>query len=130
MALKQQKLTSCPVPSMAHDTAKIVLDREPIRSEIVKDRWLRCPLEQPRRRRAFYEARRKQFIEMAVGTHEVSNLAGRRSRANRKAYRCAVSCCIGAGRLSRMKIPPQSALDADPDLKLVSQRSPYMRTER
>ena len=36
----------------------------------------------------------------------------------------------GVDRLSRMKIPPQSALDADPDLKLVSQRSPYRRTER
>ncbi len=36
----------------------------------------------------------------------------------------------GVDRLSRMKIPPQSALDADPDLKLVSERSPYMRTER
>ncbi len=34
----------------------------------------------------------------------------------------------GVDRLSRMK--PQSALDADPDLKLVSERSPYMRTER
>jgi hypothetical protein len=33
-------------------------------------------------------------------------------------------------RLSRIKIPPHSALDADPDLKLVSERSPYMRTER
>ncbi len=36
----------------------------------------------------------------------------------------------GVDRLSSMKIPPQSALDADPDLKLVSERSPYMRTER
>ena len=34
----------------------------------------------------------------AVGTHElVSNLAGRHSRANRKACGCAVSCCIGPG---------------------------------
>src|SRR5258705_6428716 len=31
---------------------------------------------------------------------------------------------------SRMKLPPQSALDADPNLKLISARSPYMRTER
>ncbi len=36
----------------------------------------------------------------------------------------------GVDRLSRMKIPPQSALEADPNLKLVSERSPYMRTER
>ena len=35
----------------------------------------------------------------------------------------------GVERFSRTKIPPQS-LDADPDLKLVSERSPYMRTER
>jgi hypothetical protein len=33
-------------------------------------------------------------------------------------------------RLSKMYLSPQSALDADPDLKLVSERSPYMRTER
>jgi hypothetical protein len=36
----------------------------------------------------------------------------------------------GVDRLSRMHVSPQSALDADPDLKLVSERSPYMRTER
>jgi hypothetical protein len=36
----------------------------------------------------------------------------------------------GVDRLSRTKISPQSELDADPDLKLVSERSPYMRTER
>jgi hypothetical protein len=36
----------------------------------------------------------------------------------------------GVDRLSGRKIPPQSALNADPDLKLVSERSPYMRTER
>jgi hypothetical protein len=36
----------------------------------------------------------------------------------------------GVDRLSRMKLPPQSALEADPNLKLVSERSPYMRTER
>jgi len=36
----------------------------------------------------------------------------------------------GVDRLSTMKLPPQSALDADPNLKLVSERSPYMRTER
>ena len=33
-------------------------------------------------------------------------------------------------RLSTEKFPPQSALEADPNLKLVSERSPYMRTER
>jgi hypothetical protein len=31
---------------------------------------------------------------------------------------------------SRMKLPHHSALDADPNLRLVSERSPYMRTER
>jgi hypothetical protein len=36
----------------------------------------------------------------------------------------------GVARLSRMKLPAQSALDADPTLKLISERSPYMRTER
>ena len=36
----------------------------------------------------------------------------------------------GEDRLSRMKVLPQSALEADPNLKLVSERSPYMRTER
>ena len=36
----------------------------------------------------------------------------------------------GVDRLSTMKLPSQSALDGDPDLKLVSERSPYMRTER
>jgi len=36
----------------------------------------------------------------------------------------------GVDRLSRMHMSPQSALDADPNLKLVSERSPYMRTER
>jgi hypothetical protein len=33
-------------------------------------------------------------------------------------------------RLSKMNLPPQSALDADPNLKLVSERIHYMRTER
>jgi hypothetical protein len=33
-------------------------------------------------------------------------------------------------RLSTVKISPQSALDADPALKLITERSPYMRTER
>src|SRR5258707_12245532 len=96
IVLVQNRVVPCDQKSGRRVTAKIVLDREPIRSEIVKDGWLRCPLEQPRRRRAFYEARRKQFIEMAVGTHEVSNLAGRRSRANRKASRYAVTRSIGA----------------------------------
>jgi len=36
----------------------------------------------------------------------------------------------GVDRLSKIKLPPQSALDADPNLKLISERSPYMRTER
>jgi len=36
----------------------------------------------------------------------------------------------GVDRLSRMYVSPQSTLDADPNLKLVSERSPYMRTER
>jgi hypothetical protein len=35
-----------------------------------------------------------------------------------------------AGVGSRMKVAPQSSLEADPNLKLVSERSPYMRTER
>jgi hypothetical protein len=33
-------------------------------------------------------------------------------------------------RLSKMKLTPQSTLDADPNLKLISDRNPYMRTER
>jgi hypothetical protein len=33
----------------------------------------------------------------------------------------------GVDRLSKMN---QSAVEGDPDLKLVSERSPYMRTER
>ena len=35
-----------------------------------------------------------------------------------------------ADRLSRIKLPPLSALDADPSLKLVSERSLYMLNER
>jgi hypothetical protein len=35
---------------------------------------------------------------------------------------------LGEDRLS--KTTPQSVLEADPNLKLVSERSPYMRTER
>jgi hypothetical protein len=34
----------------------------------------------------------------------------------------------GVDRLSKMKLP--STLDADPNLKLISERSPNMRTER
>lgn len=34
----------------------------------------------------------------------------------------------GVDRLSEMKL--RSTLDADPNLKLISERSPYMRTER
>jgi len=37
---------------------------------------------------------------------------------------------VGVDRLSRMKVAPQSSLEDDPNLKLVSERSPYMRTER
>jgi hypothetical protein len=36
----------------------------------------------------------------------------------------------GVDRLSKMNASPQSALESDPDLKLVSERSPYMRSER
>jgi hypothetical protein len=32
--------------------------------------------------------------------------------------------------LSKVRIPRQSVLDADPDLKFITERSPYMRTER
>ena len=34
----------------------------------------------------------------------------------------------GVDRLSKMKL--RSTLDADPNFKLISERSPYMRTER
>jgi hypothetical protein len=37
---------------------------------------------------------------------------------------------VGMDRLSRTNLPPQSVLEADLNLKLVSERSPYMRTER
>ena len=36
----------------------------------------------------------------------------------------------GVDRLSKIKLSPQSTLDADPNLKLISERSPYMRAER
>ena len=36
----------------------------------------------------------------------------------------------GVERLSEMKALPQPSFDADPNLRLVSQRSPYMRDER
>ena len=36
----------------------------------------------------------------------------------------------GVERLSEMRVLPQPAFDADPNLKLVSERSPYMRNER
>lgn len=36
----------------------------------------------------------------------------------------------GVERLSEMRISSQPSLYADPDLKLVSERSPYMRDER
>jgi hypothetical protein len=37
---------------------------------------------------------------------------------------------MDAQKLSRMKLPHHSGLDVDPNLKLVSERSPYMRSER
>jgi hypothetical protein len=37
---------------------------------------------------------------------------------------------VSVNRLSRIEIPPRSSLEADPNLRLVSERSPYMRTER
>jgi hypothetical protein len=37
---------------------------------------------------------------------------------------------MDAEKLSRVKLPRHSGLNADPNLKLVSERSPYMRTER
>ena len=36
----------------------------------------------------------------------------------------------GVERLSEMKALPQPSFGADPNLRLVSQRSPYMRDER
>jgi len=36
----------------------------------------------------------------------------------------------GVERLSEMRVSPQSTFDADPNLKLVSAHSPYMRDER
>lgn len=36
----------------------------------------------------------------------------------------------GVERLSEMNVLPQPVLDADPNLKLVSESSPYMRNER
>jgi hypothetical protein len=36
----------------------------------------------------------------------------------------------GVERLAEMRLAHAPALDADPNLKLVSERSPYMRTER
>ena len=37
---------------------------------------------------------------------------------------------MDAQKLSRMKLPHHSGLNADPNLMLVSERSPYMRNER
>jgi len=37
---------------------------------------------------------------------------------------------MDAQKLSRTKLPHHSALDVDRNLKLVSERSPYMRSER
>jgi hypothetical protein len=37
---------------------------------------------------------------------------------------------MDAEKLSRVELPRHSGLNADPNLKLVSERSPYMRTER
>jgi hypothetical protein len=36
----------------------------------------------------------------------------------------------GVERLSEIRVSPQSTFDADPNLKLVSAHSPYMRDER
>jgi hypothetical protein len=36
----------------------------------------------------------------------------------------------GVEGLAKMRLAHAPALDADPNLKLVSERSPYMRTER
>lgn len=36
----------------------------------------------------------------------------------------------GVERLSEMRVSPDSALSADPNLRLVSEHSPYMRDER
>jgi hypothetical protein len=36
----------------------------------------------------------------------------------------------GVERLSEMRVSPQPSLYADPNLKLVSEQSPYMRDER
>jgi hypothetical protein len=36
----------------------------------------------------------------------------------------------GVERLAEMRLAHTPALDADPDLRLVSMRSPYMRNER
>jgi hypothetical protein len=37
---------------------------------------------------------------------------------------------MGVDRLRKLNASHQSVLDADPNLKAVSERSPYMRTER
>jgi hypothetical protein len=37
---------------------------------------------------------------------------------------------MGVDRLRKLNASRQSVLDADPNLKAVSERSPYMRTER
>jgi hypothetical protein len=37
---------------------------------------------------------------------------------------------MDAQKLSRMKLPHHSGLNAEPNLMLVSERSPYMRNER
>jgi hypothetical protein len=36
----------------------------------------------------------------------------------------------GVERLSEMRVSPDSSLSADPNLRLVSEQSPYMRDER
>jgi hypothetical protein len=36
----------------------------------------------------------------------------------------------GVERLSEMRVSPEPSLSADPNLKLVSEQSPYMRDER
>jgi len=36
----------------------------------------------------------------------------------------------GVERLSEMRVSPESPLSADPNLRLISEHSPYMRDER
>ena len=67
--------------------AEIVLDREAIRPEGVRDRRLGRPLEQPGRRGALHRTRRKDLAEMAVGSDEVLRLTADRAIARRENLR-------------------------------------------